>query len=90
MAKVEIYLTQYCPFCVRAKQLLDAKGIDYVEIDLEQQPAKRQEMLERAQQRHTVPQIFINNVGIGGCDDLYHLHHTNKLDTLLNQPNTKE
>lgn len=84
MTTVEIYTTPYCPYCIQAKRLLDSKAIHYQEIDLSQQPNKRQEMLERAEQRHTVPQIFINNIGIGGCDDLYALNDTGKLDKLLN------
>ncbi len=83
MAKIIIYTTPYCPFCVRAIQLLQHKGVEFKEIDVFQNQALRQEM-ERLSGRHTVPQIFIDDVSIGGCDDLYELDATGKLDKLLN------
>lgn len=78
---IEIYTTGYCGFCVRAKALLDRKGLDYEEIRVDDQPEKRREMMERSQRR-TVPQIFINGEGIGGCDELYQLERSGKLDEM--------
>ncbi len=83
MAKVEIYTTTFCPYCSRAKELLDRKGVAYDEIDVMMDSAKRREMMERAEGRHTVPQIFINGAGIGGCDELHGLERAGKLDLLL-------
>lgn len=83
MAKVEIYTTPVCPFCKKAKALLDGKGITYNEIDVYTNPTKKTEMMERAQGRRTVPQIFINGQGIGGCDDLHDLDAKGELDPLL-------
>jgi glutaredoxin 3 len=84
MAKVEIYTTQSCPFCVRAKKLLDQKGVVYTEISVDNDPALRRQMQERSG-RHTVPQIFINEQSQGGCDDLYSLEASGKLSTLLTE-----
>ncbi|HET6467822.1 MAG TPA: glutaredoxin, partial [Geminicoccaceae bacterium] len=70
MRQVEIYTTPIGPYCFRAKRLLDQKGVAYTEIDLWQQPGRRGEMLARADGRTTVPQIFIDGVGIGGSDEL--------------------
>jgi glutaredoxin 3 len=83
MAKVIIYTKENCPYCVRAKQLLDHKKVSYQEIRVDLQPELRDEMIERSDGRRTVPQIFINDVGIGGCDDLYALEQAGKLDPLL-------
>lgn len=83
MKAVEIYTTQYCPYCIRAKQLLQAKGVNYQEIDVGREPGLRQAMMQRAQGRHTVPQIFIGTTHVGGCDDLYALERAGKLDPLL-------
>lgn len=83
MPKIEIYLTDVCPYCVRAKQLLKNKGVEWTEINIQRDPEKRDEMLERAQGRRTVPQIFINDQHIGGSDDLYALESAKKLDALL-------
>jgi glutaredoxin 3 len=83
MATVEIYTTMWCPFCHRAKTLLSSKGVAFTEIDVEGNRAKRQEMLERSGGRLTVPQIFINGVGIGGSDDLAALEASGKLDPML-------
>lgn len=83
MAKVEIYVTPSCPYCIRAKALLDKKGVSYEIIDIRQHPEKRREMLKRSDGRRTVPQIFINDVGVGGFDDISELDKTGKLDTLL-------
>jgi glutaredoxin 3 len=83
-AKVEIFTKFACPFCMRAKMLLDSKGVDYIEFDAAGD-AIRQEMLARANGRTSVPQIFIDGVHIGGCDDLFALNDGNKLDALLNR-----
>lgn len=79
MPKVEIYTKDYCPYCVKAKQLLDRLGVPYTEIDISHDENLQTQMLERARPRRTVPQIFINDVGIGGCDDLYALDAAGKL-----------
>ena len=84
MAKIEIYTTQVCPYCVRAKDLFKRKGAEYTEIHVDQDDALRQAMMERAGGRRSVPQIFINDQHIGGCDDLYALEQAHKLDSLLN------
>jgi glutaredoxin 3 len=86
MAKVEVYSSMCCPFCYRAKQLLKKKGVAFDEIDVDNDPKVRSTMRERADGRHTVPQIFINDAGIGGCDELYALDAQGKLDALLHQP----
>jgi glutaredoxin 3 len=83
MARVEIYSTMFCGYCARAKNLLDKKGVDYVEIDIIEDSAKRDEMVERAGGRQTVPQIFIDGEHIGGSDDLYALERAGKLDAKL-------
>ena len=84
MSKVEIYTWQYCPFCIRAKSLLKKKNISFTELKIDGDDDARAIMTKRANGRSTLPQIFINNEGIGGCDDLYALENENKLDTLLN------
>lgn len=86
MAEVEIYTTMMCGFCARAKNLLKKKGVDYNEVDVTFSNAKRQEMSDRADGRYTVPQIFINGDGIGGCDELYALEREGRLDDLLSRP----
>jgi glutaredoxin 3 len=83
MANVEIYTTQVCPYCVRAKDLLKRKGVTPVEIRVDLDDAARDLMLQRANGRRTVPQIFIDNTHIGGCDDLYALESAGKLDEML-------
>jgi glutaredoxin 3 len=83
MAEVVIYTTPMCPFSWRAKRLLDSKGVAYAEVDLWQEPARREEMVARAQGRRTVPQIFIGGQGIGGSDELAALARTGELDRLL-------
>lgn len=85
MAKVEIYSSAHCPYCVMAKQLLDRKGVSYDEIRVDLDPDKRQEMMAKSRQR-TVPQIFINNEAIGGYTDLVAIERAKRLDTLLAQP----
>jgi glutaredoxin 3 len=84
MAKIEIYTKGYCPFCVQALALLNKKQVTYTEIKIDQDPSQRAPMIARANGRTTVPQIFINDSHIGGCDDLYALERANKLDELLN------
>ena len=83
MAKVEIYTGALCGYCSAAKRLLGQKGVDFTEIKVDGDPAKRQEMMTRAHGGRTVPQIFINDMHIGGCDDLYELERAGKLATLL-------
>lgn len=80
MATVEIYSTMTCPSCIRAKRLFDARGVEYQEIDVS---FDRSAMIERAEGRMTVPQIFIDDYGIGGFDDLARLDREGGLDTLL-------
>ena len=82
MAKIIIYSASYCPYCVRAKELLKRKGVSYQEIMVDQDDALRDEMMAKSQ-RQTVPQIFINDVHVGGCDDLYALEKEGKLDNML-------
>jgi glutaredoxin 3 len=82
MPKIEIYTTAICPYCVRAKQLFQQKNQSFVEIRVDTDPSKREEMMTRSN-RKTVPQIFINDQLIGGCDDLYALEQAHKLDDLL-------
>ncbi len=82
-AKVEIYTKFACPYCVRAKQLLDGKGVQYTEYDISMGGAKRDEMVARVPGAQTVPQILINDTPIGGSDDLRALENQGKLDALL-------
>jgi len=82
-AEVEIYTTMYCPFCWRAKDLLSAKNVNYVEIDVGAAPDKRREMMERSPGGRTVPQIFINGTPIGGSDELAALDSRGQLDPML-------
>tara|TARA_Y100001968_G_scaffold115002_2_gene104392 strand:- start:5447 stop:5710 length:264 start_codon:yes stop_codon:yes gene_type:complete len=83
MAKVEIYTWQFCPFCIRAKALLNKKKVKFQEYQIDGDQTARQAMSKRANGRNTVPQIFINDQGIGGCDELCELEQQNKLDELL-------
>ena len=83
MAKIDIYTTPICGFCAMAKRLLDQKGAAYNEIDVMSAPAKRGEMTQRANGGRTVPQIFIGQTHVGGCDDLYAMERAGKLDALL-------
>jgi glutaredoxin 3 len=84
MATVTIYSSDYCPFCVRAKQLLTAKKVAFNEIRVDGERELRQEMMQKSG-RHTVPQIWIGEKHVGGCDDLYALEREQKLDDLLTQ-----
>ena len=83
MAKVEVYSTNYCPYCMRAKALLRSKGVAFEEIDVTDDPELRAKMVKRAGGRRTVPEIFINGEIIGGCDELYALEADGALDRLL-------
>jgi glutaredoxin 3 len=85
MAQVEIYTSMLCPYCSRAKQLLEARGVQYKEFDVMTDGKLRAEMRERAGGRTSVPQIFINGQHVGGCDDLYALDRAGKLQPLLDQ-----
>lgn len=83
MPKITMYSTAFCPFCIRAKKLLKSKGITEIdEIRVDQNPAERHTMMERTG-RHTVPQIFIGDTHVGGCDDLFALERSGGLDPLL-------
>lgn len=83
MNKVEIYTTKVCPYCVKAKNLLIKKGVIFTEIDVSDDPNARETLLVKAEGRRTVPQIFIDDKPIGGCDDLYALENSGELDILL-------
>jgi glutaredoxin 3 len=87
MAGVTIYTTRTCPYCIAAKRLLDRKGVKYDEIAVDGNSALRAEMEQRSG-RYTVPQIWIVERHIGGCDDLYALEHAGKLDELLKMRNS--
>jgi glutaredoxin 3 len=80
---VTIYTTPTCPYCLKAKRLLTAKTIPFKEIDVASAPELRDEMMRRADGRYTVPQIFIGDHGVGGCDELHELERSGKLDALL-------
>lgn len=83
MKPITVYSTNYCPYCVRAKDLLKKKGAAFTEINAEDD-AVREEMIQKAGGRRTVPQIFIGETHVGGFDDLYALDKAGKLDALLN------
>ena len=83
MARVEMYTSPLCGFCHAARRLLAAKEADVTEIDVMAEPRRKTEMIERADGRRTVPQIFIDGRGIGGCDELYALERAGELDRLL-------
>lgn len=85
MPKVEMYTKWGCPYCFRAKQLLDGKGVSYEEIDVTMGGPKKTEMLERAPGHTTVPSIFIDGIHVGGSDDLAALNAQGKLDMMLGQ-----
>jgi glutaredoxin 3 len=85
MPPVEIYTTRWCPYCHSAKALLSRKGVPFAEIDVSDRQ-ERQKMIERAHGRTTVPQIFIGETHVGGCDDLHALDRAGKLDPLLAMP----
>ena len=83
MSQVTIYTKPYCPYCVRAVELLETKGVAFDEVEAAFDPEKRQEMIQRAGGRATFPQIFIGDRHIGGCDDLVALDRAGRLDGLL-------
>ena len=83
MTQIEIYTTMLCPYCYRAKKLLDGKSAAYQEIDVMLHPKRRSEMIERTGGRTSVPQIFIGGVHVGGCDELYDLESHGRLDSML-------
>jgi len=83
MKSVEIYTTPFCGFCFAAKRLLTEKGISFSEIDVSRDPAMRQEMIQRARGGRTVPQIFVGETHVGGCDELYMLERSGKLEPLF-------
>ena len=82
MTEIVIYSSAWCPYCIRAKHLLDSKGVRYEEISVDGNPAIRAEMTRKAG-RTSVPQIWIGQTHVGGCDDLYALERAGKLDALL-------
>ncbi|MGI0479990.1 glutaredoxin 3 [Geminocystis sp. CENA526] len=84
-AKVEIYTWQTCPYCIKAKWLLWLKGCHFQEYKIDGDSQARKLMIDRTKGKKTLPQIFINNISIGGCDDLYQLDRTKKLDILLTE-----
>jgi GrxC family glutaredoxin len=81
--EIIIYTKHSCPYCIRAKRLLESKGATYTEIDIEEHPEQRETMILRSNGGKTVPQIFIGESHIGGCDDLYALDRSDKLDSIL-------
>ena len=83
MSGIEVYSSLWCPFCTRAKALLDRKGVEYREIDVDRDPNLRQQMMQRAGGRRTVPQIFVDGRHVGGSDDLAALERAGELDALL-------
>jgi glutaredoxin 3 len=85
MAKIVIYTTQFCPYCVQAKRLLKQKGVAFDEIDVSNDPQGREDMVRKAGGRMTVPQIFVDDAWIGDCDGIYALDRAGKLDALLHR-----
>ncbi len=82
-AKIEIYSGDYCPYCVRAKSLLKKRGLNFIEYNVQQEPEKRVEMMKRSNGGRSIPQIFINDQHVGGCDELYALDRKGQLDAWL-------
>lgn len=87
-AKVEIYTWSGCPFCIRAKNLLAKKGVNFTEYNIDGDEVARDKMSQRANGRRSVPQIFINDIHVGGCDDIHALDAQGKLDQLLASANS--
>ncbi|WP_408635980.1 glutaredoxin 3 [Pseudophaeobacter flagellatus] len=83
MTMVEIYTSPLCGFCHAAKRLLNKKGVEFSEVNVLTNPERKSEMIERANGGYTVPQIFVGDTHVGGCDDLYALEQAGKLDALL-------
>lgn len=81
--KVEIYTWRTCPYCIRAKELLRSKGVEFIEYKIDGDEAARKQMQKRANGGRSVPQIFINDQHIGGCDDMHELDWQGKLDQML-------
>lgn len=84
MQKVELFTKGYCPYCARAKALLEQKEVTFTDHEIDKKPELRPVMIERANGRTTVPQIFIGETHVGGCDDLFALESAGKLEALLN------
>lgn len=85
MARVEIYTREFCGYCTRAKALLSAKGVEFIEVRAGDDASRRTEMIQRAKGGSTYPQIFINGRHVGGSDDLHDLDRTGRLDPLLSE-----
>ena len=85
MPTVVMYSTGFCPYCVRARMLLERKSVIYTDIRVDLEPALRAEMIQRSG-RTSVPQIFIDDFHVGGCDDMYALEQQGRLDPLLHEP----
>lgn len=83
MQTIEIYTSPTCGFCHAAKRLLSSKGVSFTEFNVARDPSLKQKMMQRANGRHTVPQIFVGKTHVGGCDELYALERAGKLDNLL-------
>lgn len=83
MKPVEIYTSPLCGFCHAAKRLLNQKGVEFSEVDVAANPSRKPEMIQRANGGRTVPQIFVGEIHVGGCDELYALERAGKLDALL-------
>jgi len=83
MAKIEVYSGDFCPYCMRAKALLKNKGLDFTEYNVRKDIQRQAEMQDRAPGARTIPQIFINDRHVGGCDDLYALERRGELDSWL-------
>ncbi len=90
MTEVVMYSTSWCPYCTRARLLLKEKGVPFTEIDIEREPERRAEMIERAGGRTSVPQIFAGDRHLGGCDDIHALDAQGRLDALLGLSSTEE
>jgi glutaredoxin 3 len=84
MARITLYTTQVCPYCVQAKRLLIRKGVNFEEIDVTRDPELRRKMVQMAGGRMTVPQIFVDGKHIGDCDEIYVFEKAGKLDAMLN------
>ncbi|MBN4058248.1 glutaredoxin 3 [Mariprofundus ferrooxydans] len=82
-AKIEVYSGDYCPYCVRAKSLLKQRGLGFIEYNVQQDPDKKAEMMKRSNGSRSIPQIFINDQHVGGCDELYTLDKKGQLDAWL-------
>lgn len=83
MASITIYTTPFCPYCIRAKRLLQSKGLNFHEIDVSLDPGQRKIMMEKSHGAYTVPQIFIGDNHIGDCDYIHNLERAGQLDSLL-------